>query len=249
MSSGDLLSKEDALCLLELIYQSLFCKEKTDLSKVIDKLKCLIPFDFALCGFATTDGKGRIRSHEIINITYPSEWLNLYVTKKYYQIDPIVGENFNKFKLQYWTDTYRKNIPPKDFLFNAEDFGLKRGYTYGARNLKGTEGSIFSVSSPSLERHNRTETILTHLIPHIHQALTRILGNHPIKNKINLSARQKEVLNWLKLGKSTWDISKIIGISERTVNFHSDIIIQKLDVVNRTQAVAVAIGQGLIDIE
>lgn len=245
----DLLSKEDALCLLELIYQSLSCKEKDDLSKLIDKLRCLIPFDFALCGFATTDGKGRIKSHEIININYPSEWLNLYVTENYYQIDPIVRENFNKFKLQYWADTYRKSTPPKNFLSGAMDFRLKKGYTHGARNFKGTEGSIFSFSSNSLKSHDRIEVILTYAIPHIHQALTRILGKPPIKSKINLSARQKEVLNWLKLGKSTWDISKILGISERTVNFHVDTLLRKLDVMNRTQAVAVAIGEGLIDIE
>ena len=42
---------------------------------------------------------------------------------------------------------------------------------------------------------------------------------------------------------------KILGISERTVKFHIKNIMQKLDVVSRPQAVAVAIEQGLIEIE
>ena len=64
-----------------------------------------------------------------------------------------------------------------------------------------------------------------------------------------LSLREKEVLNWIKQGKSTWDISVILGISRSTVNFHVNNILQKLDAVSRAQAVAIAIEQGLIDIE
>jgi DNA-binding CsgD family transcriptional regulator len=67
-------------------------------------------------------------------------------------------------------------------------------------------------------------------------------------NNFELSLREKEVLDWLKQGKSSWDISVILGISERTVNFHVYKIMQKLGVTNRPQAVAVAAHYGLIDI-
>jgi DNA-binding CsgD family transcriptional regulator len=252
MLSRDLLAQEDILCLLELSEQSLYCKEKNDLLEVFDKLKCLIPFDFAVCGLAKTDSKRRIKSHDMVNISYPDEWIDLYVAQNYYKIDPIVKENFNEFKLQYWADTYRKNRPPNDFLSGAMDFGLKKGYTDGIRNPHGTKGSIFSLSSKSLKRHDRTEAILNYLIPFLHEALIRILGqpeDKTIENKISLTARQIEVLNWLKLGKSTWDISEIIGISERTVKFHIDTAMRNLDVVNRIQAVVVAIAQGFIDVD
>ncbi|MBI5664683.1 MAG: response regulator [Nitrospirae bacterium] len=62
-----------------------------------------------------------------------------------------------------------------------------------------------------------------------------------------LSLREKEVLNWLKKGKSSWEISSILNIGESTVNFHITNIMQKLNAVSRTQAVAVAIEQGLIN--
>lgn len=65
----------------------------------------------------------------------------------------------------------------------------------------------------------------------------------------NLSVREKEVLSWSKRGKSSWEISAILNISERTVNFHVNNIMQKLDAVSRTQAVAVAIERGLINTE
>ena len=62
-----------------------------------------------------------------------------------------------------------------------------------------------------------------------------------------LSKREKEVLLWLTKGKSSWEISVILSISERTVNFHVMNIMQKLEAVSRIQAVALAVEKGLTD--
>ncbi|TAL72555.1 MAG: response regulator transcription factor [Bacteroidetes bacterium] len=64
-----------------------------------------------------------------------------------------------------------------------------------------------------------------------------------------LTNREKEVLKWLKEGKSTWDISKILRISRYTVDFHIKNLFRKLSVVNRTQAVSEAFRQGIISEE
>ncbi|MEW6184986.1 MAG: helix-turn-helix transcriptional regulator [Thermodesulfobacteriota bacterium] len=50
-------------------------------------------------------------------------------------------------------------------------------------------------------------------------------------------------------GKSNCDISKILNISERTVKFHMDRIMKKLDAMNRTHAVAIFLREGLIKID
>jgi len=71
--------------------------------------------------------------------------------------------------------------------------------------------------------------------------------NKNIEAVVNLSKREIEVLTWSKRGKSSWEISAILNISERTVNFHVNNIMQKLNAVSRIQAVAVAIERGLIE--
>jgi DNA-binding CsgD family transcriptional regulator len=63
----------------------------------------------------------------------------------------------------------------------------------------------------------------------------------------SLTAREKEVLQWVRQGKSNWEIAAILGISERTVKYHVSGILNKLDVVTRAQAVAVALELGLIE--
>lgn len=72
------------------------------------------------------------------------------------------------------------------------------------------------------------------------------LESNSIGNGSSLSMREKEVLKWLKMGKISWDISIILGITERTVNFHITNIMNKLDAMTRTQAVAISIEKGLI---
>jgi len=56
----------------------------------------------------------------------------------------------------------------------------------------------------------------------------------------SLSPREREVLMWLSRGKTSWAISVILQISERTVNYHVNNILRKLGVINRMQAVSVA---------
>ncbi len=81
-------------------------------------------------------------------------------------------------------------------------------------------------------------------------SLSQISGKKPSGCEVKvLSAREKELLNWLKLGKSSWDISVILGISESRTNYHVYNIMRKLNAVNRPQAVAVAVRLGLIDID
>ncbi len=61
-----------------------------------------------------------------------------------------------------------------------------------------------------------------------------------------LSSREKEVLKWIKEGKSNYDIGDILDISSNTVNFHIKNLFKKLNVVNRTQAVSEALRVGII---
>ncbi len=60
-----------------------------------------------------------------------------------------------------------------------------------------------------------------------------------------LTPREREVLKWLKCGKTSWAIARILRISERTVNYHVNNIMRKLDVSNRTQAVSVSANADL----
>ncbi len=172
---NNLLSRNEVFFLLELIHKNVFCTKEEELRGLLLSLRYLIPYDHAIC--LVCDGINRkISTFDLINISYPSEWIELYITKKYYQIDPIVRENFTHYRLQYWSDTYKKYCPPKEFISHARDFGLIKGYSYGLRNRNGSGGSLFSLAGDSIEYHPRNEIILHHIIPHLHQSLISLTG-------------------------------------------------------------------------
>lgn len=68
----------------------------------------------------------------------------------------------------------------------------------------------------------------------------------PSKPKVKLTPREHEVLRWASEGKTSQEISTILGISPKTVNLHADNSINKLNASNRTNAVVRAIRMGLI---
>ncbi|PLX69644.1 MAG: hypothetical protein C0603_01565 [Denitrovibrio sp.] len=66
------------------------------------------------------------------------------------------------------------------------------------------------------------------------------------QNRSNLSERELSVITWLKYGKTSWEVAKILDITENTVNFHIKNIKRKLNATNRQHAVAIAIAQGIL---
>jgi len=57
-------------------------------------------------------------------------------------------------------------------------------------------------------------------------------------NPFELSPREIEIMHWLKLGKTNIEIGMILDISSLTVKNHLQRTFRKLEVLNRTQAVA-----------
>lgn len=61
----------------------------------------------------------------------------------------------------------------------------------------------------------------------------------------SLTTRERDALAFVAEGKTDWEISVILGISEATARFHVDNARVKLNAVNRAQAVAKLMSYGL----
>jgi len=62
----------------------------------------------------------------------------------------------------------------------------------------------------------------------------------------SLTPREVECLSWTAKGKTSWDTSRILEVSENTVIFHLRNAIKKLEVTNRSHAVAKAVEHSKI---
>lgn len=97
-----------------------------------------------------------------------------------------------------------------------------------------------------------TARIFELIMPNLHCALIRVTSHRSsavfnTNNVANLMTnRESEILQWLHMGKTNWEISSILDISPLTVKNHVQNILRKLDVQNRSQAAVKAAKIGLI---
>ena len=79
------------------------------------------------------------------------------------------------------------------------------------------------------------------------EPLSRIAPmREPMGRVEELTARERQVLGELSLGLSNKEIAQKMNISDHTVKFHVNAILQKLGVTSRTEAVVQAARRGLV---
>lgn len=78
------------------------------------------------------------------------------------------------------------------------------------------------------------------LPPPVSRALSSRLPNS------DLSVREREVLDLIVKGRSNKEIATELGITESTVKCHVSVILMRLNVSDRTQAVVTALRRGLV---
>jgi transcriptional regulator EpsA len=79
------------------------------------------------------------------------------------------------------------------------------------------------------------------LLPHLHLALCRLPAARDADDGLParpLSARETEIVGWLRAGKSNDEMGKLLGISALTVKNHLQRIYRTLGVSNRAHALA-----------
>lgn len=129
---------------------------------------------------------------------------------------------------------------------------LERGHhllTFPVQTLHG-ELAVISLecSTPGSEWPEQKSVLLREfkiLGNYFHHQILRIYG-HNSERELIVSARELDCLKWMAVGKTAWEASIILGITERTVRFHLNAAREKLGCTTTTQAVAKAVSQQLI---
>lgn len=183
-------------------------------------------------------------------LNYPTEWVRHYFRLGLQEIDPVVKFAPNARKPFLWADFSNGQVlTPRQisFMQDASAVGMRHGLCVPIRGPFG-EASVMSFVTDSAEPLHDPDIIrvLTSLAHDFYvQQMARTREGRP-KHAELLSSRELEILKWISQGKSSWDISKIISISENTVNFHVKRIMAKLDTNQRITAIIKAHRLGLI---
>jgi len=186
---------------------------------------------------------------------YPEEWLEMYKSNNYANIDPVIAYCIEHKKAIFWHNTYSPEsaIEIINFFNHAKEFGLYDGISKGIK-IKENEIGILSIAKDeilTLDDESSVDTLqmIDILQPYIHETIMKVSKKSFNINTPSLTNREKEVLFHLAKGGTSIEVSKILDISETTVVFHTKNIIEKVDAKNRTHAVAKAIALNLINFD
>jgi DNA-binding CsgD family transcriptional regulator len=113
------------------------------------------------------------------------------------------------------------------------------------------EAAFFGVAAAveAMSSREQQSTLLRELrilANYFHGHILRINGVDSEEDLL-ISARELDCLKWTAAGKTAWEASVILGITERTVRFHLNTAREKLKCATTTQAVAKAVANQLID--
>ncbi len=186
---------------------------------------------------------------------YPKEWRDHYTANNYMVVDPTVQYCSQNITPMSWDGVSKleKTHPEiKRFMSEARDFGIISGVSFPVHTAQG-DFAMLSLSSE--ESQSRSDKKIQQVLPlghlftaYLHETVRRVFDSEVLSlGKVDLTSREKECLLWATEGKTTWETSQILNISERTVTFHLQNVQGKLGVNNRQQAVARAVSLGIIE--
>lgn len=196
-------------------------------------------------------GMDKFIHYPTVLTTLPLEWISVYHANNYGTVDPVITDIVEGHISTSWDLEAKRTEKTSEvggFIRDAHDFGVCRGYTVPIYGPKGDYGVVSLFSSVGAEKFRlqvaAMETDIFMLAHRMHQAMRDFIT--PVSAEIRLTAREKEVLQWISAGKTSEEIGIILTVSNKTVQYHLYNAMRKLDVFSRAQAVSKAIACGFI---
>lgn len=185
----------------------------------------------------------------VYETTYPIDWIQYYDEHGYVRQDLVVLKARRNLLPFHWNDQGQRKVmsPAQRQIFaEAAEWGIRDGLAIPIHGV-GTDFSMVSIATDAeniRELGQSAVSLLQVMALNYHAAIDH-MATRDIP-QITLTGRETEVLVWSAQGKSSWDISQILSISEHTVVYHIEKAKAKLGASTRQYAVVKAILYGLI---
>ncbi len=203
---------------------------------------------------------GPVIAQRFLTSGLPRGWVENYVARRHYLHDPIVGaarRSRTPFLWSWTREWYEREAGAAHYplaagvVRDAQDCGLRGGLAVPVYRPHGHRGAVFfwHTGVEIDPRVNRALHVLG-LYAYEKAESMKAIGPGSLRKKParRLTEREREAMQWTAAGKTSWEISMLLGIGEPAVNKLIASATSKLDAVNRTQAVVEAIRLGEINL-
>lgn len=191
------------------------------------------------------------RLEPLVMATYwPDGWWDRYMSCNYITHDPVGQNCYRTHQMFDWDKApVPEGIKVRAGLIMAEasEFGMPVGMSLPIHTEDGFQAcvSFASRNKVELDPHDRSAM---ELLGHAVHGHLRFIRGDKLKRSGTLTDREKEVITWMAAGKTLWEVSCILAISQHTAEKHLRAAAKKLGAVNKTHAVVEAIRYGQISL-
>lgn len=174
---------------------------------------------------------------------YPTAWQQRYAEQNYLTSDPTVAHGARSVAPVVWSDQMFASCRP--LWDEARDHGLNVGWAQSSFDARGVGGMLTLARSRdqlSASEWRMNSIRMSWLVQAAHEGMCRLIESTPQSGHdiVKLTAREIDVLRWTADGKTSGEVGQILNIAERTVNFHVNNSLLKLNVANKTAGVVKA---------
>lgn len=232
----------------DLLSASLIVKNEYQLFEVVKSTASKLGFDY--CAYGMRSPLSIAEPKTIMLNNYPEAWQKRYVKQQYVRVDPTVQHCMLSLQPLVWSSQSANTQSQKDFWEEARSYGLNVGWAQSSRDFIGTRGMLTlarSADQLSEKEQKAQYTNMFWLSQTVHSSIAKIVNETEFAQfNLYLTNREKEVLRWTAEGKTSAEIAQILGVTERTVNFHLGNSMQKLNVNNKISAAIRAVMLGIL---
>jgi DNA-binding CsgD family transcriptional regulator len=189
--------------------------------------------------------------HAVVLLNYPTAWVRSYAERNLHECDPVFLRAEREILPFSWdAPNFRAPLTPpqRSLLQEAGSIGIAHGYTvpihlpWAAGALRASCSVVPDSTSIDNRAYRAVQVMSVYLYASVgYQKDLRAARDEATLNGENLSARERQCLELVAYGKSDWEISRILHISEHTVHKHVEAAKRRLGVSTRMQAVVWAV--------
>jgi LuxR family transcriptional regulator len=204
---------------------------------------------YKFCAFSTISANSRADYCPINLNNYPQDWNTQYEQNNVSKTDPIAAYCNHSTLPVLWSKELFSKTP---WLWQMlQQQGLAHGWSQAIHDEQCGLHSVLSLarSHCPISAYELYENLgfSVFISRHLHALAIAMQPKKPASPQPPpLSRRELEVLKLSADGKTAYEISRILSLSERTINFHVHRAIEKLGVNNKIAAVIAAARSGAI---
>jgi LuxR family quorum-sensing system transcriptional regulator CciR len=187
----------------------------------------------------------------VININnYPGVWATHFIANKLYRLDPVLRATLYTNVGFAWSEIFsliRRTTTDDVILDAARREGLADGFTVPIHVPGELAGSCSFATAKGDPMPDAATLRLAQLVgAFAFEAARRIARPASAGQPPKLTPRQRECLTLAAIGKTDWEISRILSLSPATTRVHMRTARARYAVCSRTQAVICALFNGEI---